>query len=154
LFLDFDGVLNNERFLRHQRNHVATSEHRLFDPANLEALKRLCTDLPVETIVATSSWRLGRSITELRSMLAREGFAMSGLLKSVTINGGFDVSGRAQEILEYVAKREGLRWLAIDDLDLRFGLESGFFRTAASRGLTLELVGEIIETLGAEQLRR
>ena len=40
MFLDFDGVLNNEPFLRHQRNHPRPEGQLLFDPENISDAAR------------------------------------------------------------------------------------------------------------------
>ncbi len=57
LFLDFDGVLNNDNFLRHQKNHVRPEAHKLFDPANIASLNKLCCELQIAKIVISSTWR-------------------------------------------------------------------------------------------------
>ena len=83
MFLDFDGVLNNEPFLRHQRNHPPPDGPRLFAHKNMQALNKLCNELPVSSIVVSSSWRTNRDLDELRLLLAREGFSAPGLLDGV-----------------------------------------------------------------------
>lgn len=144
LFLDFDGVLNNDPFLRYQRNHVAPLQWRLFDPANLRALDQLWAALPVETIVATSSWRLGRDLAELRELFVREGSAVSHLMQGTTSSIGPDPEDRAGEILAYVAEHQVARWLVLDDFGLQHVLGSRFFRVSQARGLVPDLVDQIV----------
>lgn len=96
LMLDFDGVLNNEVFLRQQRNRGGS---RLFDPDNIANLDQLCALLPVEKIVVSSSWREGRTIEQLRGLLREEGFRRTDLLRDTTgPMAGSGARGRAAEI--------------------------------------------------------
>lgn len=142
LFLDFDGVLNGDRFLRHQRNHPGTGDARLFDPINLAALDQLCVRVPVQRIVVTSTWRLGRSLAVLRAMLASEGFEHADRIVDVTPNLGAGIRSRATEIATWIALHGPVRALVIDDCEL--GLSEGFFRTDGYDGLTLAIVADIV----------
>lgn len=131
--MDFDGVLNNDPFLRHQRNHLEPSEHALFDPQNAQCLDQLCQRLPVSSIVITSTWRSGRSIDGLRSLMAAEGASCAGLVCDKTL----EMSSRTQEIMAHVAQNPAHRWFALDDMVLD-GLPTGrFYRVRPSTGLTI-----------------
>jgi len=143
LYLDFDGVLNNDPFLRHQKNHVSPEEHRLFDPANLAAADELIAKLPVARIIVSSSWRVGRSAAELAALLASEGLESSQLVADCT-----DVMGnREEEIRAHVLTSGASNFIVLDDEPLRsFGAHQ-FFRTPASKGLTRELVAHILQSL-------
>ena len=143
LFLDFDGVLNGEAFLRHQRNHLPPGAHpRLFDPDNLHALDQLCLRLGIERIVVTSTWRLGRSLDQLRTMLAREGFPRADRLIAATPDFGGGLHARPAEIASWAALHAPLRALVLDDAAL--ALRRDFVRVDASCGLTLALVDAIV----------
>jgi hypothetical protein len=148
LFLDFDGVLNGDRFLRQQRNHPPDGEQRLFDPANLTALDRLCVRAPVTSIVVTSTWRIGRTITALRELLAGEGFSQADRIADATPDLGVDVRGRATEIRTWIAAHDPIRPLILDDFELGFESGAGFFRIDGSEGLTLARVDEVLASLG------
>jgi hypothetical protein len=149
LFLDFDGVLNNDRFLRHQKNHVPPRERRLFDPANLEALDALCVRLPVERIVVTSTWRKGRTLEELQRLLGAEGLQASQLIQDVTVSLGPQPEARAAEIAEWVSRNTPQRILVLDDWELRIAAEEGFYRVDARSGLTLEVVKDLVQRLSS-----
>lgn len=136
LYLDFDGVLNNDAFLRHQRNHLAPGEWRLFDPANVAALDLLCARLPVVEIVVSSSWKVGREVEELVGLLAREGARCAGLVRDVTSCRGSSPEHRAREITDHAASCP-ISYLALDDMDLSGWLADGrFYRVSGAVGLT------------------
>jgi len=150
LFLDFDGVLNGDGFLRRQRNHPPSGPHRIFDPLNLAALDQLCVRLAVAAIVVTSTWRIGRPLALLQSMLADEGFEHSDLVVDATRDFGAGLRSRAAEIRAWIAEftpeRGPLRALILDDCEL--GLEPHeqvrFFRVDASVGLSASHVEAIV----------
>lgn len=147
MFLDFDGVLNNAPFLRHQRNHPSPGEQQLFDPDNIATLNRLCADLSVSSIVVSSSWRTNRDLDELRLMLAREGFAAPGLIDATTDEASDDAAGRAAAIAAYVKDLDLQDWFALDDYVLRPYIDVRVAPVHGARGLTSELVTEIVSTL-------
>ena len=143
LYLDFDGVLNNDPYLRHQNNHSPREEHRLFDPQNLEAADFLCRELPIEAIIVTSTWRVGRSVEQLQALLRDEGFEHSHLIVDAT----HSIGERPEEIRAHV-KRSGVqRFLILDDIQLHPFKRPTFFRTSASLGLTRPLAREILHAL-------
>lgn len=147
LYLDFDGVLNNEPFLRHQRNHVPASEHQLFDPENIEAANQLCGGLPVASIVITSSWREGRTLGDLQALLRDAGFGYSHRLVGTTPMLG----DRTTEIR---AHRDGVargECLVVDDLALGELPGCHVIRPSMSRGLDGDLVSLILRRLVAGQ---
>lgn len=138
LFLDFDGVLNGEAFLRRQRNH---GQSRLFSPINMSALEQLCVRVPVTSIVVTSTWRIGRSLEVLRELLTGEGFDHGELVISATP----DLGDRTLEIEKWIADHgQAIHPLILDDCQLRFS--DGFFRTDAWEGLTLDMVDRIVSS--------
>lgn len=143
LYLDFDGVLNNSTFLRHQRNTQPKRQHRLFDEKNLSALDLLCVELPVSSIIVTSTWREGRSIEELRALLAGEGFGHAGLVVGVTDS----ADCRVEEILEHARLAGSGRYLVLDDMNLAPLTKPVFFQVSAAVGLNPELVAAVLDAL-------
>ena len=140
LYLDFDGVLNNEPLLRHQRNHVPVDEHRLFDPENVEAANLLCSGLPVASVVITSSWREDRTLGELQVLLRDAGFGFSQLLVGATARLG----DRTREIREHRAGAVRSECLVLDDEALGELAGCHVIRTSTSRGLDRELVSRVL----------
>jgi len=144
LFLDFDGVLNGDDFLRFQKAHVPRAEHRLFDPRNLRALEHLVDQLRIEYCIVSSSWRKDRSIPQIRELLGREGLACTHRITGVTpVLGRRALDLRAAEIAAWIGTHAPERYVVLDDFDLTAEHGSSFFRTDAATGLTLELVEKI-----------
>jgi hypothetical protein len=148
LFLDFDGVLVGDRFLRAQTNH--TTERRMFDPANLAELDRLCSAADVQRIVISSTWRLGRSVTELATLLDREGFGSATLVHDVTPDRGLGGAGvRRAEIQDWIDRHRPARAIVLDDLDLGALATSSVWpvRVPAYSGLTASIVDDLLVRL-------
>ena len=82
IFLDIDGVLNNELWYRSDKydalsNEFKTCTHEFhdlaqFDPLCVENLNRI-TEQTGAKIVVSSSWRIGREVSELQDLLAKAG---------------------------------------------------------------------------------
>lgn len=71
LFLDFDGVLNSDALFR------ANGNRYLADMLDVAAVARVNAILARTgaRVVVSSTWRLDRSLEQLRAVLARHGFA-------------------------------------------------------------------------------
>ena len=146
LYLDFDGVLNNDQFLRHQRNHLKLSEHALFDPQNVRCLENLCKLLPVSQIIITSTWRSQRSIHELRQLMVNEGVTCADLVMDKTNDG----DTREEEILSHVQQHGFEHWIALDDMVLADLPGNHFYRVRPSTGLTMQDINSIKQQLDIE----
>jgi hypothetical protein len=143
LFLDFNGVLTNTRARQRRSIEASYAEDRFFAPENIEALNRLCTELPVGGIVVTSTWRLGQSLESLRELLQGEGFSHPHLLKAATIALG----SRADEIDHFIANRDLERWLILDDMSLGTRFGERFFQTSPAVGFTEAMCDEVVRSL-------
>lgn len=116
IFLDFDGVLNSHAwFVQGGR-----SMHDV-DPACVRRINTI-TERTGAHVVVSSTWRLGRTLDELRSILAKHGY--NGKVIGVTP----DLSGRTTGL--HVAVERGheiQKWM--DDRareDARFGVVESF----------------------------
>lgn len=69
LFLDFDGVLNSHDYFRTNRSALQRDQ---LDEAAGARVQRLCETVGAK-IVVSSTWRLNRSLTDLRAVLSRVG---------------------------------------------------------------------------------
>ncbi len=143
LYLDFDGVLNNDRFLRRQINLLAQSEHSLFDPNNINALNELCATLPVSAIVVTSSWREDRTVHQLSNLLSNAGFSASHLVRDVTPIG----PSRVEEIASHRSLNDINKFIVLDDMSLSPMTRPHFFHVSPATGLTKSLCSEILRLL-------
>lgn len=77
IFLDIDGVLNSQYYF--QRAHDDGSLEKInyplnhLDPVAIELLNDLISDTGAEVIIS-STWRNGRTIEEIQSLLEQRGF--------------------------------------------------------------------------------
>ena len=145
LFLDLDGVLNSDPFLRHQRNHVPEDKCLLCDPKNLRALELLCDEADINNIVVSSSWRTGRSVEDLRFLFTKEGFSMPGRIDGATDGAPDTPEGRSEAIQAYVDTHEVQRFLVLDDFHLPEMRDGIVIRCDPNRGLTDLDVPEIVK---------
>jgi hypothetical protein len=79
IFLDFDGVLNHQNWYKHRMEKVDHNElydhypFYEFDPESIEQLNRVVDETQAKVVIS-STWRHGRSVTELQELLDRVGF--------------------------------------------------------------------------------
>ena len=75
VFLDFDGVLNSQPFLVTEsvKGYETIGEASSLDPANVEHLNTIVRETGA-VVVISSSWRHGRKLSDLRTMLESRGF--------------------------------------------------------------------------------
>ncbi len=143
LYLDFDGVLNNDRFLRRQYNLAQPEQYVLFDPKNMLAFNYLCQHLLISEIVISSSWREGGTTQELAQLLADNGFTHAHLVTDVTPIG----RNRVEEIKAHLTKHQIKKFLVLDDISLHPMQPPQFFRVPAAVGLTQTLCDKILHQL-------
>lgn len=134
VFLDFEGVLNNDGY----------DGPTLFDPANVAALDFLCNSLPVKDIVISSSFRRGRTVEQLRAMLVAEGFEHGHLVTGMTPLLAFEPNTRANEIRRWCQQNRPAVVLVLDDMDIQTLPVDQFHRIDSSTGLTLKRVEDLI----------
>lgn len=153
LFLDFDGVLNSEAFLRSHAGGVVlvgkdwdSSSH--LDPERIAVLNRVIRKTGA-LIVISSSWRLMHTPKQLAKMLFGAG------LKGYIIGQTPDIPGapRSHEIAAYLHTLAHHPWFAIvdDDHDAGIGYEKHFVQTSFSGGGLLdEHADRLIRILNGE----
>ena len=79
IFLDIDGVLNCEMWYRRRFEELDRTEETgnypfyEFDPILIDRLNKIIDNTGAKVVVS-STWRLGRSVTELQELLDRVGF--------------------------------------------------------------------------------
>lgn len=118
VFLDFDGVLNSAQYWQ-DRGKLSddfgwsSPEHEDYqlDKAAITRLNRL-TSAPDVMVVVSSMWRMMRSRTDLRNLLARNGFTGKVLCKTPVLN-----MPRGLEIREWLRQtaRNVSSFVIIDD---------------------------------------
>ena len=118
LYLDFDGVLHHENVHRHPRRGIyleAPPEFTLFQHAAL--LETLLESYPAVRIVLSTSWvrvlGYSRSVKSLPAGLRER--VIGATYHSQMNERLFTQLPRGVQVLEDVARREPLDWLAVDD---------------------------------------
>lgn len=135
IFLDFDGVLIN-----HKSWYVRSGGHATGDPPCVVELNRI-TDLTGARIVISSSWRIGTSVAELRSILLSWGVTgkVIGKTPRLLIESGTlcIAQPRGSEIQSWIDKCERVERFVILDDDSDMGPLTPFLvKTKFETGLT------------------
>lgn len=115
LFLDFDGVLHPIFPLPDMTDEE--NQHFSSRPAFEQALRKL----DHYEIVISSSWRKNKSLDEIRALFSED---VAGHIIGATpvLENGNEPGGRQDEIEAWMKenKREGERWIALDDYPFLF----------------------------------
>lgn len=143
LFVDVDGVLNNETYNKLWRNHGLDRYYRFFqssdvDPHNIVVLKELVTlYLPEINIIISSDWRYNEaSLNELKKVF--EQFEVPLWVDITPLSSRFDRFSREKEILQYMREHniEKEQIAILDDIDFFDELSDRFVKTDYRDGLT------------------
>lgn len=173
IFLDVDGVLNcNDWYVERHRRIQAGEETRdypydEFSPSIVAKLNKI-TDATGAEIVVSSTWRLGRTIDELRELFAQVGItghvldktAHFGGIVGYTIPRGCEIEHwldqhKFQRInwslktqKEYAEKSEVDNYVIFDDdSDMLYNQREHFIKTSQKTGLDDSDVEKAIELL-------
>lgn len=111
VFLDFDGVLNSHAFMLAKPSSIVG-----LDPVAVGRVNRLLRETDAEVVVS-STWRHGRSLTQLRETLAERGFV--GKMRGTTPHQSFTLSSSGVIETARVRGHEIQAWLdGAPDYDL------------------------------------
>jgi len=132
IFLDVDGVLNNQALLyRYGLDYI--------DDGMVDLLKSVVFATKAK-VVLSSTWRLdGYSCELVKKVLGSKGMEIYG--KTARI----EHADRAEEILDWLGKHPEVgRYAVVDDMDnAGVGIEANFFQTDPEKGLTSEIASRI-----------
>lgn len=140
IFLDVDGVLNCELFYEQIRETGATFIENHFCEERVSLLNQLCKDINVRVVIS-STWRMGRTIDELRDIFREAGADFNILGATPILRESYTVRGNEIKkwIDDNVADIERLyhRYAIIDDdSDMLYWQRNNFFQTDGYSGLT------------------
>lgn len=155
IFLDFDGVLNTEKYqseLRSSGKNGWDDFGQLFDPEAVENLKMVLDAVPGVLLVINSSWKLEGLNTMKAMWKARE---LPGSIHSVTpdyvpdlLNIDLDnyenialLSGKGNEVKQWLEENapEGCQYVIFDDMpDFLPEQEEHLVCTDPREGITVE----------------
>ena len=158
IFLDFDGVLNSEKFLK-------TNQGKGFGAAQIDPQAVVLLDQLVQAtgakIVISSSWRHIWSTWEIKQMLFKAGSKVAS--KAIIDRTPMGESNRGQEIQEWLdldperevvnPEHEGVEsFVILDDTDDMLPDQMDrFVHTSGQIGLTAENVSDAISILRMTQ---
>ncbi len=150
LFLDIDGVLNNQTHF--QNKQIDTSR---FDKTNVSALNKIVEETNAKVVIS-STWRVLYSLEELKEIFKEEGVKadIMGYTESLHNVETFEMASRGFEISEWIRKNQnsfknGIENYAIidDEDDFLDSQKEHFFPTDGTIGLTENNASKIIEFL-------
>lgn len=182
IFLDIDGVLNHQNWF--SRRHKEVNQNDVvshypfyeFDPESVEQLNRIINETGAKVVVS-STWRLGRTITQLQEILDRVGFIGEVIDKTPNFHAkGTDNDGErigytiprgceidwwlknegefqrinwsTEEQQKYIDKSIVKNYIIIDDdSDMLYNQREHFIHTSFMSGLTNELTDKAISIL-------
>jgi DNA-binding LacI/PurR family transcriptional regulator len=162
IFLDIDGVLvTAQHLMRIPREQIERElpgvrwSFQPFAPEAVEALNWL-TDQTGATIVISSTWRLGRSLPELRQILKHQG--VTGLIIDCTPRllepNGWKQQERGHEIQHWLdhTHHDIHNFVIIDDDEDMAHLLPHLMKTSNDVGFTMDQARKVLERLQHEKV--
>lgn len=145
VFLDFDGVLNSDRFYTRSKSAFKRGD---LDIRCVKLLNELCARTKAKLVII-SSWRHDTSIPELRQIMVERGFKYPRRVVGKTPDLG-EKGVRGYEILEYI-RRTKMRgpFVVLDDTGDMDGVEEVHIKTDPKTGLSISDVVRACRILGA-----
>ena len=149
IFLDIDGVLVTHRSMRAASGKRDHFERHCADKACVAALNDLVERTGARVVVA-SSWRIGRSVAELQSLLS----AWGGKAEVVGRTRREEVNEERGALIRDWAVTHGKPWFVILDDDTDMGdLAAYLVRTDFKKGLTKSHVAQALTVLRCQGFR-
>jgi hypothetical protein len=160
IFLDFDGVLNDEKWVAQGRDESCDVHSAQWDASGLDPSKvRILNDIVSKTgakIVISSSWRMGRTIGQIREILEIVGFVgeIIGRTKSSRCQG----DDRGDQIAHWLQVEKAMfgdcvETFAILDDDNDMGpVMPMLVKTSFREGLTEEKAEQVVRLLLSDSL--
>ncbi len=160
IFLDFDGVLNSDVYMKSKAYQdevgeyddwevIQKAHHTHLDPLALELIDKIVYATGA-VVIASTTWRLRYSIAEMNLMLENRGakFRISGVTPAIRMFG----SDRGGEIKRYMEDSldEVENFVIIDDIDFfihYMDLYPHFVHTDSKYGIRNSDVEEAIKIL-------
>lgn len=82
LFLDIDGVLNSTQSCMYYHTKFGGNGYRMdsLDPIAISNLNYIIQNVPDFKIVISSTWRIGKTVEELKEILKKNGLNVSNII--------------------------------------------------------------------------
>jgi len=169
VFLDFDGVLNDEDWNASARKQPLDAIQQEFpnylggmledlqflDPSKVARLSGL-VERADASIVLSTSWAWKEPVPYLASILYDRGLRSPERVIGAVVTEGIDAdtyhrTTRAEAVLAWLKRVPVKQWVAIDDEDMTRALGERFIRTDMyGGGLTDEHVSRALKLLGVD----
>lgn len=158
IFLDFDGVLNHEIFYKKRYDDGLENYPKYplseIDPASIAVLNYIIKETGAKVVVS-STWRLGRTASQLQYILEEIGF--QGEIIDITPSLSGEDYIRGNEILKWIKKNKNLLGedyhqyenyvILDDDCDMLYIQKDNFLQVDRWVGLTMPLAARAIRIL-------
>ena len=150
LFLDFDGVLNNEQEFRRWQKGGKPADLQAWDcidPKNVDQLNFIVEQTDCR-IVVSSTWRTVHTLEWLKNHLERFGFKFKDNIIGITP--GNDIIPRGKEIqqwLETEGKKLGVTRHAIVDDNIDYYMQPHVIQTYEEIGLNHQKAKQLVNKL-------
>lgn len=118
LFLDFDGVLNSERWVKRNQDKFKSLEWRMttaIDPEAVAHLNKIVAATACKVVIS-STWRIMHELPKLRAILKQHGFQYSSDVIDRTPS-GLSSSRRGHEIAHWLNEHGPIDGIVIIDDD-------------------------------------
>lgn len=154
LFLDIDGVMNSHQAIHMYYKESNAAKHGRsmpFCPISCSNLREILERIPDLKIVVSSTWRLGRTLEQLREDLAPMGIDSSRIIDKTPSNRM--TRHRGQEIRSWIedeAPAPVERFVIVDDDSDMGALMENLVQTDTRMGLMWDKMVEILKHFNAE----
>jgi hypothetical protein len=160
IFLDIDGVLNHEQFYvrRHEADFKGYGKHPIseFDFNSVKVLNYIIEETGAKVVVS-STWRLGKTVEQLQSILDSVGFKGEVIAKTPNLRNEGDYVFRGNEILKWIKDNKELiaqdyheyenYVIFDDDSDMLYWQKDNFLQVDRFVGLTYHVAYKAIRIL-------
>jgi hypothetical protein len=152
LYLDFDGVLHDERVRFHPRRGIYMDKpgRMLFEW--MPILEQLLIPHPDVRIVLSTSWAQVRSISFVKKNLSpalQQRVIGATFERQHDANKAFSALPRGLQVMQDVHRRAPTAWFAIDDNHLGWPAwcQHQLIRTNGARGISDPLIAQAIKAM-------
>jgi hypothetical protein len=141
IFLDIDGVLNNERWAKKMFSLTRETAAWELDPANIDALNRLIDKVDAD-IVVSSCWRVREDLADV--------LVVWGLPRPIGRTPRLPGASRGEEIAAWLLGHPDVEQFVIidDDDDMLPEQKSRFVKVSGDVGFGWEQVNQALEIFG------
>lgn len=171
LFLDFDGVLNDQAFYEHVKDfpskysgHATDRVKRTasihINPYNVQNLKYILKTDPEVRIVVSSTWRKLFTIDQLKWILKKHGVPADKIIGTTEVPGPGKMEGRSSWgnpdmiqrgdlCLKWANENNVTEFVCVDDDDDFDSVRDRFVRTNYKNGLTRSKAESVLKLFGS-----